>query len=137
MSEDKFVKNMLSYQENLDGANETRKIFLKTQETIFEAVLEVARSQEDKDKIQEAYDEYIRVEEEVFKEKGGSATSDDIKERIPENYWIELTSLNRDEPEIDFDAVEKRIMESLDFDELRKNALEEEKKEAEKKGKIN
>ena len=93
MSEGKFIKKMLTYQESVDsGASEVRENFLETQKMLFEVASNTAQSQEEKDKIQEAYDEYVRIEEEVFEEKRGSATSDDIKERIPDNYWIELTS---------------------------------------------
>lgn len=139
MSENKFVKNILNYQENLDNAAETRKMFLEAQDLIFQSVMSAVDSEKEKVKIEGAYEEFLKVEAEVFREKGEAATIDDIKKIIPENYWIELIESNRDVgiSKIDFDKAWKGIADNLDWDEIKRNTLEEELKEAKKKGRIN
>ena len=139
MSEDKFVKNMLNYQENLDSVAEARKVFLEGHDLIFQSVMNSVDSKKRKIKIKEAYEEFLKVEAEVFGEKGDAATIDDIKKIIPENYWIELaeSGINPDDSKVDFDKIWKGVTEKLDWDEIKRNALDEELKEAKKKGQIN
>jgi hypothetical protein len=143
MSENKFIEDMLNYQENLDNLTQIRENFLEGHDFIFQSVMNSVKSEKEKMKIKKAYEEFLKAEEEVFEEKGHDGTMDDIKKITPQNYWLDLVDsvLEPDDSKVDFDKIWEEITKKLEEDKIRgvldEEIIDEELEEAKRKGRIN